>query len=638
MIERPVSLEEAVAATMSKTSGRSKMKYKSLTIHEYRGIQEPVTFNLEKESIFPIIGVNECGKTTALQAILAFDFTCDSQNGGRHMKDTCNLYSVRDGDPRVSADIEISGKELRMCLSEARPTILPGDVKLAQYWLEKIGIKTDFPIEAFLSNVETILASARETSIDSVEKLKKVRRKFRAYRRAVHTEKKIDSSPDVLCTITIVRRLNKSSELKYSLQSVHGFKARIQNTLAKAIVRRLDFLLYFDDFRYDVPARISIDQKSENEWTSILKTLFSAADPEFCISQLPTLEARRRKSVMAKVEKFLNSRLTKQWETFHLEEKKSLTIRLNYHEDNNSPEISFEVVEQDEGEQEFFFSIKDRSKGFFWFFNFVMRLEFNAKRASGGNIIYLLDEPGSYLHARAQDQLCAKLTELAIASKVFYCTHSHHLLDPHVIPYNAIRIAEKSDEKRITLKLLSEHQTDFRRDAAFQPILEALQVRPAAIDIDRRRVIVTEGLYDFFSFDMFRPTDDFCILPAVSADSIRYHLSWLMAWGADYRALWDNDKEGIDKKTKAESIFGELEASKRFRLLPLAAEKSKRRLEDLYDPFDLDSITCECKLPANASFNRKVQTLYYHPLRSEIISNLAGTTKRTFAEVLLSIW
>lgn len=54
------------------------MKYLSFTITNYRGISEPLTIDLQKSSLVPLIGINECGKTTILQAIYCFDYINDS--------------------------------------------------------------------------------------------------------------------------------------------------------------------------------------------------------------------------------------------------------------------------------------------------------------------------------------------------------------------------------------------------------------------------------------------------------------------------------------------------------------------------------------------------------------------------------
>src|SRR5262245_25904702 len=79
------------------------MRYISFTIKNYRGIVAPLTIALDKRVLVPIIGINECGKTTILEAILSFDYFNDKVNEGRHLKDLHNLFSFVDTEPEVSA-------------------------------------------------------------------------------------------------------------------------------------------------------------------------------------------------------------------------------------------------------------------------------------------------------------------------------------------------------------------------------------------------------------------------------------------------------------------------------------------------------------------------------------------------------
>ncbi len=88
-----------------------------------------------------------------------------------------------------------------------------------------------------------------------------------------------------------------------------------------------------------------------------------------------------------------------------------------------------------------------------------MKLEFNPKVVEDkAATVYLLDEPGSYLHASAQTKLCKKLQQLSASNRVIYCTHSHYLLDPEVIPLSAIKVSEKSGTGSIELIPIHRHQ------------------------------------------------------------------------------------------------------------------------------------------------------------------------------------
>ncbi|MFD5084252.1 AAA family ATPase [Kitasatospora sp. NPDC058406] len=70
-----------------------------------------------------------------------------------------------------------------------------------------------------------------------------------------------------------------------------------------------------------------------------------------------------------------------------------------------------------------------RSTGFQWFFSFLAA--FSAYRDRGERVVVLLDEPGTSLHGEAQgDFLRYIYGELGTAQQVLYTTHSQHMIDP----------------------------------------------------------------------------------------------------------------------------------------------------------------------------------------------------------------
>ncbi len=83
------------------------MKYLTFEIQNYRAIEDTVTIDLRRNKLIPIVGINECGKTTILQAIYCFDFINDSEYEGKHLKNTKNLYKTEDiKETIISAYIE----------------------------------------------------------------------------------------------------------------------------------------------------------------------------------------------------------------------------------------------------------------------------------------------------------------------------------------------------------------------------------------------------------------------------------------------------------------------------------------------------------------------------------------------------
>jgi hypothetical protein len=75
-------------------------------------------------------------------------------------------------------------------------------------------------------------------------------------------------------------------------------------------------------------------------------------------------------------------------------------------------------------------SFDERSTGFVWFFSFLVLFS-QIKKLHGKNVILLLDEPGTSLHAKAQADLLRYFQEKLIPNhQVIYTTHSPFMVPP----------------------------------------------------------------------------------------------------------------------------------------------------------------------------------------------------------------
>ena len=61
------------------------MLYKSFRIQNYKAIKD-LEIELDEQRLTPIIGLNETGKSTILQAIFAFDYYNDTQDKNKRPK------------------------------------------------------------------------------------------------------------------------------------------------------------------------------------------------------------------------------------------------------------------------------------------------------------------------------------------------------------------------------------------------------------------------------------------------------------------------------------------------------------------------------------------------------------------------
>lgn len=557
------------------------MKYLSFTIKKYRAIDQDLIIHLDKHRLVPIIGINECGKTTILHAIFAFDYSNDSFDKNiRHLQDTNNLYkSGQKIDAKISADIKLSWSEFKKVLSI-------DDIK------GKDGVNS--------------------------------------YKRKESVFPK---------TIVITRNLVTK---KYDIEFYAFANKDLNHEISKQIIARLPYILYFDDFRDSFPEEIEIKDEEKDKpegWVAVVERLFEKTDKNFSIFDLE-VDQRERKSIISKVQNALNVTLMKEWQNFKLSEGEALKINIDYIPKVTEgaivkpAKIKFEILETDASGENHYFYIRDRSKGFFWFFNFVMKLEFNPKIISndGVDAIYLLDEPGSYLHAAAQTKLCKKLKGLSNDNCVIYCTHSHYLLDPDIIPISSIKITEKRGGN-FNIKLLSiyEYNPSLSKNA-FQPIYDALRVKPFGMDLSKKsKVVIVEGIYDYYCFEMFLG-EDVRYLPSQNADSVIYYISLMIGWNINFNALWDHDEEGKRSYKKAITMFGS-ELKDKMLLLPTNGRQRKRILQDLMDPIDIKLIKDELAIPTNSSFDKVIATLYYSNRKTDILSKVSEKTKDNFKQI-----
>ncbi|MHB8868728.1 MAG: ATP-dependent nuclease [Thermoleophilia bacterium] len=92
--------------------------------------------------------------------------------------------------------------------------------------------------------------------------------------------------------------------------------------------------------------------------------------------------------------------------------------------------------------------LKQRSKGLQWFLSFYLQLRASAKNNEKGTTtqtLFLIDEPGGSLHAKAQANVLKVLEDLKQNIQVIYATHSPFLIN--VEELGRLLIAERSDNE-----------------------------------------------------------------------------------------------------------------------------------------------------------------------------------------------
>lgn len=565
------------------------MKITKFKIENYRAI-ENIEFDLNF-SINPIIGINEAGKTSVLKAILAFDKFRDKYDGGKYLEYE-NNYSIKQKDCNISAYIKLDKKE-------------------KEELIKKIKINTNSDDFKALNSLDNDFLFILERSLSN--------------------EKIYNCSIDNISDKTLIK-------------------------ICKYLVSNLPYILYFDDFADRVPNSIQfpdeyqmtgkIGRVKNREWNEIIEEIFKRADTEGIdedetetplMSYLKIENKDKKSDILSDVEDTLNFEIIKEWKRI----KKSGE---NFADDSDKLELvivntdntfEFKVKDKSHKNKKRTFDISERSKGFQWFFNYMVKLKFNPNyKDKLENSIFLLDEPGSYLHSSAQSELLKELDRVSKKNIIIYCTHSQYLLNPNIIKLGSIRIAEKRDSK-INLQNFGSYKSKKDR-GALSPIYQALHLNFAHDFIGK--IIITEGITDFYFFDILQRQSDLInkewkFIPSAGASQSTTLISLAYSFAEDFIIFLDNDKAGKSAKKKYLKEFGE------------GLERKIHIYGETKDKFELENFLCKkdaerlLKITNSSDLKRALGFLFYDykEEQREFISNLSSETKNNLKELIEKI-
>lgn len=531
-------------------------------IRNYRAIKNiSLTLN---SSVTPIIGVNESGKTSILNAIMCLDKTRDRYNDGKHLEYSNNYSTVATADSKVSAVMTLSKSEIEVLANKVNAADPSED---NQRLLSKITTKTEFKL---------------------------------------------------------TRDLNSKNFIYDDLET--PLSAKTTAAIRKYLESLFPYILYFDDFTDRVPEVIKIPEEylttktvrksKDSEWKEIIIEIFKRATTDSegsnvdALSNYLTLDKKNTKTdILADIEDSLNREIIEEWKKIKKSGKALAddSDKLQLSITNEGFDFSFQVTDKSREDKRRTFRIDQRSKGFQWFFNYMIKLKFNPNyKDVMENTLFLLDEPGSYLHSMAQSELLNELKEVSKNNTIIFCTHSQYLLNPDVINLGSIRIASKNGSV-VTLQEYGRYK-EAKTTGALSPVYQALHLN--FLPEFKGKIAITEGVTDFYLFRMIQSHTDFIktdlrFIPGSGAGNSSNLISFALAFSDDFVVVLDNDKEGRKSRKRYVKEFGDcIETS----LFLYCSDSEKFTLEDFFSDEDrqmLAKIT-NCEDP-----KRGIGLLYY---------------------------
>ncbi|HWI90452.1 MAG TPA: AAA family ATPase [Flavisolibacter sp.] len=377
------------------------MRITSITIQNFKGIKHTkIELIPTGANIYTLIGLNESGKTTILEAISTFNINKD---------ETGALYGVN--------------------IDDVKPTS----------YVPK-GLKSNFTGEI------TVQVEIEFDTLDKQKLAEWVKKKTKW--------KLINSSIPNKVNITRGYKF-ENSDFKSKIYTIGGFNVKatlIGNTKIETIpsthlvwdkgtdfiVDRFPEILYFPTFIFNQPEKIVLnpttDEKPINRlYREILGNVASSLDRPLDIHKhivdrilgtpsgsekvlsffmLPADKQQQIEASLNEISAHITQTVFGSWTKIFGGDfsEREIVLKLGVQNNNDQQEVYIQFAIKDRKST---YDIAERSLGFRWFFSFLL-FTFYRKSNAGKSTLFLLDEPASNLHARAQMQLLDNLSKIAI--------------------------------------------------------------------------------------------------------------------------------------------------------------------------------------------------------------------------------
>lgn len=382
--------------------------------------------------------------------------------------------------------------------------------------------------------------------------------------------------------------------------------AEAWQTAIKTIIPYIPSILYFPNFLFEFPDRIYLGQDKKDDKSKfyrivlqdILDSLANSTDLEtHILARAKSGDPHDRRSLdglLLDMSRHVTTTVFSAWdEMFHQKmTHKRVTITCEPDE-NGHFYVNFQLVDNDG-----LYQIKERSLGFRWFFVFLLLTHYRGFRKRGpSDVLFLFDEPASNLHPSAQAQLLRSFSSLADRCHIVYTTHSHHMVNPAWLESTFVVKNEGldyvTDAIDYSAKKTNITCTRYREFAArhpdqsnyFRPILDVLDYAPSELE-NVPHVVMVEGKSDYyvlrFLANVLGRHDALYLVPGTGAGSLDTLIRLYAGWGRKFIVLLDSDGEGSKQKQRYESRFGPVVHGCTYLLEDIMGADSGKAIEDLF--------------------------------------------------------
>ena len=492
-----------------------------------------------------LIGKNESGKTSTLEALRDFD---------RQVQDFAPEVYPLDGtldEPLVEMHFQVSRDELEKIQQESGIELDEETLNrvLGEGWtLTKNGRGEYAFSEDYLQAISASQAAGQESDQpDFLMPLRSAKDKLFELLQGhpvpniqlVNDPKEINkASKEIVRNVKqILTNIGDENLQQRIVESLRGFIKEVESLTG---LPRAKSPLFIDHVVHHLPRFVFF-----NEFTDVLPF------------EIPVVDVKKNRAV-CDFAKIARLNLDKVIDTTDLQKRINLLNRysaavsgdfLNYWEQNKieiivKPEGDKLIFGLRESETTNFFKMSQRSKGFQWFLSFYLRLQAEA----GPNKIILIDEPGTNLHAKAQKEIIRVLVDkISPTTQVIFSTHSPYLIDPERL--DRVRLVVKDAVIGTELKNHNDPQAD---EETLRPLATARgseAMQPSVMAPSGKSVVMQNSAMFYYiqALQLLMPDsrlDGIKFVPGADADQIGRLVSLLLGQGNEFIILLEANNEG----------------------------------------------------------------------------------------------
>jgi len=309
--------------------------------------------------------------------------------------------------------------------------------------------------------------------------------------------------------------------------------------VAEFVKTQLPYFILFSSFDDEFPKSIPIASLATNDWAQDLEHVSN-----FTIAKMGSTNQQEQ----VNHENSVNVDFTSKFDKYWTQDKIKLQVK------KDGTDINFWIVENNK-----LYYPSQRSKGQQWYLSFYVKIV--ARLQEDKPNIILIDEPGLYLHAKAQKDLLTVLLEHTNDNPVVFSTHSPYLITEDNL--ENVRLIEKTDIGTKILGKIHAHPTADKE--TLTPILTAigLGINDSITNVDQKDNVVVEGPEDVFYLRAFKELEKKNLktnfMNGGGAPNMGIVGAILEGWGTRVHYLYDNDqgKKDGEKNLKAWKVLPE---------------------------------------------------------------------------------